>query len=291
MQGDDDEIADRRQRATGWRVSSVGDETETVEIGAELGRGVRSVVYAFGDDAVLKVPNRSTPEAWLLEELRIADSAARVGAPVPGGRRAVRYGERMAMVSGRVHGPSMGEVLRHDSTRAIPFGRELARIQLEVWDCVPSYELPLQRDRLDAKIVSAAAEFGDDLLVALDVIADTGGELVLCHGDLHPRNVLLANHGPVLVDWFDAARGIPAADVARTELVLRSGGEAAHGLAGAQTLGQVADAYRTAIIADGRFDVVELERWNLVQSIARLAEGFGAHRIDELRSQLRAQGA
>lgn len=257
-----------------------------MEIGVELGRGVRSVVYAFGEDEVVKVPNANTPEAWLSEELRIADSAARVGAPVPGGRRAVRFADRMALVSRRVHGPSMGEVLRNDPTQAARFGRQLAEIQFDVWACVPSYELPLQRDRLGAKIVAAAARHGADLLAAIDLVADDGGPLVLCHGDLHPRNVLLAPHGAVLVDWFDASRGAPVADVARTELVLRSGLDMVPDAPEVRALGQVADAYRDAILADGGFDVDEIERCLLVQSIARLAEGLGDHGVAALRARL-----
>ena len=50
-------------------------------VGAELGRGVRSVVYAFGSNEVVKVVKPDTPHDWLVEELRLADSAARLGPP------------------------------------------------------------------------------------------------------------------------------------------------------------------------------------------------------------------
>jgi Ser/Thr protein kinase RdoA (MazF antagonist) len=43
-----------------------------------------------------------------------------------------------------------------------------------------------------------------------------------CHSDLHPENVLLTPHGPLAIDWMDAVRGNPAADVARTLLILRA---------------------------------------------------------------------
>lgn len=42
--------------------------------------------------------------------------------------------------------------------------------------------------------------------------------------DFHPDNVLLAARGPVIIDWPDATRGQPLADVARTSLLLRLGG-------------------------------------------------------------------
>jgi Ser/Thr protein kinase RdoA (MazF antagonist) len=41
-----------------------------------------------------------------------------------------------------------------------------------------------------------------------------------CHGDLHPRNILMTPRGPVIIDWIDATRGNPLADLARSLLLL-----------------------------------------------------------------------
>jgi aminoglycoside phosphotransferase (APT) family kinase protein len=38
----------------------------------------------------------------------------------------------------------------------------------------------------------------------------------LVHRDLHPLNVLITAHGPVVIDWANASRGDPAFDVADT---------------------------------------------------------------------------
>jgi thiamine kinase-like enzyme len=43
----------------------------------------------------------------------------------------------------------------------------------------------------------------------------------LCHGDFHPINVLGEVSRPVVIDWPDARRGDPAADVCRSYLLLR----------------------------------------------------------------------
>lgn len=46
----------------------------------------------------------------------------------------------------------------------------------------------------------------------------------LCHGDLHPGNVLLPAQGkPVIIDWCDSAYGDADADAARTLMLLRVG--------------------------------------------------------------------
>ena len=49
----------------------------------------------------------------------------------------------------------------------------------------------------------------------------------LLHLDLHPENVLLSAHGPVVVDWTNARDGDPDVDTALAWLILMtSGGEA-----------------------------------------------------------------
>jgi aminoglycoside phosphotransferase (APT) family kinase protein len=51
---------------------------------------------------------------------------------------------------------------------------------------------------------------------------------VLCHGDFHPDNIVLSARGPVILDWVDAARGHPLADVARTALLMQHAALPAH---------------------------------------------------------------
>ena len=42
---------------------------------------------------------------------------------------------------------------------------------------------------------------------------------VLCHNDLHPGNVLLTDHGAVVIDWESASRGEPDRDAAHMWLL------------------------------------------------------------------------
>jgi aminoglycoside phosphotransferase (APT) family kinase protein len=43
----------------------------------------------------------------------------------------------------------------------------------------------------------------------------------LCHGDFHPVNVMGETSRPFVIDWPDACRGDPAADVCRSFLLLK----------------------------------------------------------------------
>ncbi len=45
----------------------------------------------------------------------------------------------------------------------------------------------------------------------------------VCHGDLHPDQIIMSLRGPIIIDWIDATQGNPLADVARTSLILQTG--------------------------------------------------------------------
>jgi aminoglycoside phosphotransferase (APT) family kinase protein len=263
-------------------------------LGPEIGQGVRSIVYAWGVDEVVKVPDRATSTTWLREELRLVESAARAGAPIASGHHLIELdGGRQGLVSERVDGPSMWQVLERTPARAGEMGVELAQLQLALFALTPSYELPDQHDRVRSKIHRAAHDHGDDLLAALDLLTCTDGPMVLCHGDLHPRNVILSSHGPVIVDWFDACRGDTIAEIARTSVMLTSRefvpGGAAVSDEFAATITTMHDAYRLTLGRSIDIDTDDLDRWCLVHTVARLAEGFGVERLADLRMALAAR--
>jgi Ser/Thr protein kinase RdoA (MazF antagonist) len=57
--------------------------------------------------------------------------------------------------------------------------------------------------------------------ILLGRLADMPDGDRLCHGDFHPINVLGQDSQPMVIDWPDACRGDPAADVCRSYLLLK----------------------------------------------------------------------
>jgi aminoglycoside phosphotransferase (APT) family kinase protein len=136
--------------------------------------------------------------------------------------------------------------------------------------------LPSQRDRLESKIRRSAAAIDGSLARALDLLPPRAGALRMCHGDMHPSNVILGRDGPVIVDWFDASRGEPIADVARSSLLLGDGTHTPRHLPGAdpRTLGVLTDAYLARLRERLDIDADLLARWRAISAVARLAEGL-----------------
>ena len=44
----------------------------------------------------------------------------------------------------------------------------------------------------------------------------------LCHGDFHPENILVDNNNFYIIDWMTGMQGNIAADVARTEMIIKN---------------------------------------------------------------------
>jgi hypothetical protein len=80
----------------------------------------------------------------------------------------------------------------------------------------------------------------------------------------------------VIVDWFDASRGDPVADVARTSLtLLGDGAQAPRHLPGSdrQTLVVLTEAYFARLREALEIGEDLLTRWQAIQAVARMAEG------------------
>ena len=160
--------------------------------------------------------------------------------------------------------------------QSAPLGRLLAELQQALFALVPPVTLPRQRDRLVSKIRRAAATVDPSLGRALAFLPAPVGSPRLCHGDLHPSNVLLGRDGPVIVDWFDASRGDPIADVARSSVtLLNDGANPPEHLPGADpaTLARLTGAYLARLRDHLEIDDDLLARWQAVSAVGRIAEG------------------
>jgi aminoglycoside phosphotransferase (APT) family kinase protein len=231
------------------------------QLGDLVARGMRSAVHVYGCGAVVKVPAPSTPEESIGSEAQFAEAARAAGAPVPRLLGLERIDGRLASVWEHVEGTPMSQraVDRPDQSAAL--GRLLADVQDGLFALVAPDVLPRQRDRLESKIRRMAATVDASFARALELLPPPDGTPRLCHGDMHPSNVILGRDGPVVVDWLDASRGDPIADIARSLLLLGDGAAA------------LTDAYLARLRERRAIDDELLARWQAVGAVARMAEG------------------
>lgn len=102
--------------------------------------------------------------------------------------------------------------------------RLLAELHARMHACVLPPDGISQRQRI-VEGIGWAKDLPDpqkrSILAILDRLPEADA---VCHGDFHPDNVLLSDHGPFIIDWMNGGRGHPLEDVARTSLLLQAGG-------------------------------------------------------------------
>ncbi len=152
----------------------------------------------MGDDRVLR---RSRNQRSMVQEARTMEFVRSHGLRVPQVFDVSDDGFDLIME--RIDGPTMLEVAGNQPWRIAALGRQLGTLHSTLHAlAAPQWLQP--------------APFGE-------------GENII-HLDLHPLNVLMSGDGPVLIDWTNAARGNPVADVALTWALIVAGEVPSNGI-------------------------------------------------------------
>ena len=105
----------------------------------------------------------------------------------------------------------------------------------------------------------------------LDGIAHMPDGDRLCHGDFHPMNILGEASAPVIIDWPDARRGDPAADLCRSYLLMKL------------HFAEIATTYRDAYCRAADMPRQAVLSWLPYVAAARLAEDVPSELDDLLK--------
>lgn len=189
--------------------------------GARIAEGRTAEIFAGGNGHILKLFRSWCPRTWAEQEFRIARAVKQAALPVPAVLDVVEVDGRTGIIYERIAGPSMLREFLSKPWRISRYACMLAELHAAMHGRQVS-ELPPQRLRLERKIQAAklpAAVKG----AALSALGALPPGDALCHGDFHPDNILMSPNGPIIIDWPDATRGNPLADVARTLLLFRLG--------------------------------------------------------------------
>ena len=171
------------------------------------------------DSRVLKL--YKSPEAKLAAFREAANHAAveALGLPVPFVWGLQQVASRWGIVFDRVSDRSFADRMRGSPCEVPHYLELMAHLHVAIHRraALPFTSLKV---RLMARIEEARHledRHRGALLMGLSAMPD--GDR-LCHGDLHPQNILGDATKPMIIDWPDASRGDPAADVCRSYLLL-----------------------------------------------------------------------
>ena len=198
-----------------------------ISLDKPIAYGRTAAVYDWDEGHVLKLFFNWFDFEAIEYEMKIARAVHISGVKSPAVKELIQYQGRHGLIYERVAGDSMIKAFQREPWNVIQYGRLLAQLHAQMHNCVFNADVLEQHVRLESKIKNAGAlpaSLKKSLLNALQFLPE--GNRV-CHGDFHPDNVLLSGEDARVIDWTDASRGNPLADVARTSIILLGVAESA----------------------------------------------------------------
>ena len=251
--------------------------------GPLIGYGRTADIFALGNHQVLKLYHENWPAAVAKEEERIGRQVHGMGLPVPEVFRTVEDEGRFGVIYERVDGPTMLQQFSKKPWTLHHLMAAFADLQVAIHQHLVS-DLPSRRDEIVGSIENAPSVPVSMKEAAVNVVERLPEQSFLCHGDFHPAQIIMSKNGPIVIDWITAAKGSPAADVARSSLILRLGAPPAGRTS--ERLINVARSYAhfrymKRYLTNGSIDRPAIDDWALPVAVDRLATN-----IPEERDQL-----
>jgi len=256
-------------------------------LGKLIGRGRTADVYAVGNGRVVKLFHESFSESAIQQELRGSQTAAEAGLPIPQVFGSAMVGKRQGIIFERYDGGSLQAALESGSVSLVRGTELMARLHATVHRQTANKLTPI-KEQLRARI--ERIELPDGLCeLALTRLNELPEGSSLLHGDMHPGNILLNDDNPIIIDWIDTTVGSPAADLARSWVLITQ-----H-VPRPENTPESSEEYRELRDICNRFhslylncycettglNPAEVEGWKLPVAVARLREG-----IPNLRNHL-----
>lgn len=194
--------------------------SKNIPLDKPIARGRTADIYDWDNEHVLKLFHNWFELENVEYELKIARAVHASGVKAPAVGELIQIDGRNGLIYERAAGESMLTMFLRKPWMVFAYSRILAKLHTQMHNSSFEADVPDQHSKLRYKIKDAEvlpASLKTSLLNALDSMPK--GNRV-CHGDFHPANVLLSKNDASIIDWIDASRGNPLADVARTTIIL-----------------------------------------------------------------------
>ena len=199
-------------RSGGWAMRG--------SLGEKIGEGVFADVHAWAPGQVVKLFKSGFSRRLCGHEARMARAVFAAGAPAPEVFDEVTLEGRFGIVLSRLDGPTLLQLTKTGAVTFAQSGAILAALAISVHKTPPPPDVHFLRDWMDGVLRSSSGRLPKHMATGVPALIErlSPGD-GLCHGDLHPGNVIMTVEGPRLVDWTWAMRGPAALDLAFSHII------------------------------------------------------------------------
>ena len=255
-----------------------------------IGQGNTAEIFLYGPGTVLKLFRDQFPESGVLKEWRVTRAVQTVYSRMPKALRLVSCGERSGILYELAEGQDLFRMIGSEPFLLFSTGKKLAEIHTEIHGKTISGILTVKEKLLQE--IGWVNDLSDDekrkITDRLLLLPD--GDR-LCHFDFHPGNIMVSGGKLLVLDWLTACSGEPAADIARTCLLLKYGevrnGDRLSRLILSITKVCIRRSYMRNIRRLSGITRDEIKRWILPAAAARLSEWLTEHERKRLLKLIR----
>lgn len=187
-----------------------------------IARGRTAEIYTWAENQVLKLFFDWVSPESVYREFENTRRAYEAGVSVPQAFELIQQENRQGIVYERITGPTMLQIFISKPWQAKQLSCQFADLHYSIHQ-ISLEGMPSYRDRWlsDIEKVTNLPAGVKEKLISHGLPIPTGNQL--CHFDFHPDQVVYSPRGVVILDWMTACLGDPAADVARTQILLTIG--------------------------------------------------------------------
>ena len=190
----------------------------------QIATGYTADIIEWDEKCVIKLFKDWTNPHLAEREFQNMQIAHAAGLKVPYAREVIEVKSRQGIVFERLDGITQDLHMQTKPFEIAASLRLFGQLHADMHAIDLKTAMPISQTERLLSNIQQAAELSQELkkavLTALESMP-TGNRI--CHMDFHPRNIILTENGPFIIDWETAVKGNPLADVAATSIIIWGG--------------------------------------------------------------------
>ncbi|KKM00984.1 hypothetical protein LCGC14_1798950 [marine sediment metagenome] len=193
-----------------------------MEKGEIIGKGRAAEVIYWGNNRVLKLFNKNIPSNIIDYQFREDSLIGKIFPNCPKAFEKIEENGRIGIIYEYIEGITLNELMGKKITSIGKALRMLAEIHVEMHK-YESMDLDSLKNNFKSIILKINLLDDDQKKEIINDIEKLPDGNAICHGDLHPDNIIVSKNKLYVIDWANVYSGNPNSDVARTYYLIKYG--------------------------------------------------------------------